>query len=176
MGFSGGTDAGPCEALPSALGRWPANLIHDGSEQVVRLFPEDAGAAAARFFYCAKASKEDRDEGLEHLPERAAHELTKRKEESAGAENPRAGMTGARRNIHPTVKPTDLMRYLCRLVTPPGGLVLDPFMGSGSTGKAAILEGFRFTGIDMTPDYVEIARARIAEAAARPLQGSLFAA
>ncbi|WP_369797853.1 DNA methyltransferase [Cupriavidus sp. UYPR2.512] len=66
------------------------------------------------------------------------------------------------KNNHPTVKPTDLMAYLCRLVTPPGGLVLDPFMGSGSTGKAAMREGFRFVGIDMTPEYVEIARARIA--------------
>jgi site-specific DNA-methyltransferase (adenine-specific) len=64
-------------------------------------------------------------------------------------------------NHHPTVKPTDLMTYLCRLVTPPGGTVLDPFMGSGSTGKAAVREGFRFVGIDITPEYVDIARARI---------------
>jgi site-specific DNA-methyltransferase (adenine-specific) len=69
-----------------------------------------------------------------------------------------------RTNHHPTVKPTDLMRYLCRLVTPPDGIVLDPFMGSGSTGKAAILEGFQFIGIDMTPEYVDIARARIRHA------------
>ncbi|MFN9291945.1 MAG: DNA methyltransferase, partial [Planctomyces sp.] len=80
-------------------GRWPANLIHDGSEEVVALLGE-----AARFFYCAKASKKDRGEG----------------------------------NNHPTVKPTDLMRYLCRLVTPPNGIVLDPFMGSGSTAVASI--------------------------------------
>jgi site-specific DNA-methyltransferase (adenine-specific) len=72
--------------------------------------------------------------------------------------------TPARANHHPTVKPTDLMRYLCRLVTPPDGIVLDPFMGSGSTGKAAILEGFQFIGIDMTPEYVDIARARIGHA------------
>ena len=69
------------------------------------------------------------------------------------------------RNTHPTVKPTDLMRYLCRLVTPPGGVVLDPFMGSGSTGKAAMMEGFRFIGIELNPEYIEIARARIAQAA-----------
>lgn len=86
----------------------------------------DTGSAA-RFFYCAKASKSDRGEG----------------------------------NGHPTVKPTDLMRYLCRLVTPPGGTVLDPFMGSGSTGKAAVLEGFRFIGIEREAEYLEIARARI---------------
>jgi site-specific DNA-methyltransferase (adenine-specific) len=65
------------------------------------------------------------------------------------------------RNHHPTVKPTDLMRYLCRLVTPPGGVVLDPFTGSGSTGKAAILEGFRFVGIEREAEYVEIAKARL---------------
>lgn len=142
-------------------GRWPANFIHDGSDEVLALFPEtksgggdkhgrksstfmastdwqsfkgtsnggDSGSAA-RFFYCAKASKRDRDEGLES-------------------------------NHHPTVKPTDLMRYLCRLITPPGGVVLDPFCGSGSTGKAAVLEGFRFLGIDRESEYVELAKARI---------------
>jgi len=141
----------------TAIGRWPANLIHDGSDEVLAAFPTAPGqqrttaertqgalgavtpgqsgieprsdtGSAARFFYCAKASKSDRSAG----------------------------------NTHPTVKPTDLMRYLCRLVTPPGGLVLDPFMGSGSTGKAAMREGFQFVGIDMTPEYVEIAADRIA--------------
>jgi len=153
-------------------GRWPANLIHDGSDEVVGLFPAQAGAAApvhrrnsdkfrqsygafagnideagstfhgdtgsaARFFYCAKASKADREQG----------------------------------NGHPTVKPTELMRYLCRLVTSPGGVVLDPFMGSGSTGKAALLEGFGFIGIEREAEYLEIARGRIQA----PAQGSLFA-
>ena len=70
--------------------------------------------------------------------------------------------TTTRANHHPTVKPTDLMRYLCRLVTPPGGIVLDPFTGSGSTGKAAVLEGFRFVGCELSPEYAAIARARIA--------------
>ena len=74
--------------------------------------------------------------------------------------------TTSRANTHPTVKPTELMRYLCRLVTPPGGLVLDPFMGSGSTGKAARLEGLRFVGCELSAEYLEIARARI-EAAAK---------
>jgi site-specific DNA-methyltransferase (adenine-specific) len=147
------------------LGRWPANLIHDGSDQVVSLFPEskstggsgeasmgalgkgvygkyalnvkgahigglgDSGSAA-RFFYCAKASKSDRGEG----------------------------------NNHPTVKPHGLMCFLCRLVTPPNGTVLDPFMGSGSTGKAAVKERFNFIGIDREAQYVEIARKRIDEA------------
>ena len=103
-------------------GRWPANFIHDGSEEATDLL-----GASARFFYCAKASKTDRGND----------------------------------NHHPTVKPTDLMRYLCRLVTPPNGIVLDPFMGSGSTGKAAMLEGFAFVGIEREAEYCEIARARI---------------
>jgi hypothetical protein len=114
-------------------GRWPANLIHDGSEEPCELL-----GSAARFFYCAKASKVDR-----------------------GAEN-----------SHPTVKPTDLMRYLVRLATPPGGVVLDPFMGSGSTGKAAVLEGFRFIGIEREAEYIEIARGRIQ--VPQPVQEDLF--
>jgi site-specific DNA-methyltransferase (adenine-specific) len=119
------------------LGRWPANFIHDGSEEVTDLLGD-----AARFFYCPKASKRDRDEGCEN-------------------------------NRHPTVKPTDLMRYLCRLVTPPDGWVLDPFTGSGSTGKAAILEGFRFVGCELSAEYIEIARARIGHAAGQSRQKEL---
>ena len=142
-------------------GRFPANFIHDGSDEVLELFPNSKGGAfpkksniptgrhyeggwgavdngvrtemgdgsAARFFYCAKASKKDRNEGTP--------------------------------NNHPTVKPTDLMRYLCRLVTPPNGTVLDPFTGSGSTGKAAVLEGFNFIGVEQSAEYIEIAKARI---------------
>jgi hypothetical protein len=127
------------------LGRWPANLIHDGSEEVVGLLND-----AARFFYCAKASAKDRDEGVAGV--------------AGGMSGRRDGSMGSitmRKNTHPTVKPTDLMRYLCRLVTPPSGTVLDPFAGSGSTGKAAALEGFRFIGIEREAEYVEIARARI---------------
>jgi site-specific DNA-methyltransferase (adenine-specific) len=118
----------------------------------------DSGSAA-RFFYCAKASKADRDEGLGHLPETQCSVGDPR---PGGDFNERLGKTpGVRRNNHPTVKPTALMRYLCRLVTPPGGTVLDPFMGSGSTGKAAMLEGFRFIGIEREAEYLEIAKARI---------------
>jgi site-specific DNA-methyltransferase (adenine-specific) len=178
-------------------GRFPANLIHDGSPEVLSLFPETKGAirkptgktildpetgwnansmvdktvrgfadqgSAARFFYCAKASKKDRDEGCEDLEARSAGEVTGGREEgSAGLNSPRAGAgrTSGSKNFHPTVKPTELMRYLCRLVTPPGGTVLDPFMGSGSTGKAARLEGFDFIGIEREAEYVEIAKARI---------------
>lgn len=111
---------------PQSLGRWPANLAHDGSPDVLELFPREA----ARFFYSAKASKADRGEG----------------------------------NTHPTVKPSDLMAYVCRLVTPPGGLILDPFMGSGSTGVGALREGFRFAGIELDASYLEIARARLGAA------------
>jgi len=76
------------------------------------------------------------------------------------------GVVAAVRNHHPTVKPVALMRYLCRLVTPPGGVVLDPFLGSGTTGMAAVMEGFRFVGIEREAEYLEIARARIAAAGA----------
>lgn len=167
----------------SPLGRWPANLIHDGSDEVLAVFPDSAGqladasssssrktqnvwgamkrgngragepsadsanvgdvgfnmkpgarrgdsGSAARFFYCAKASKADRGEG----------------------------------NTHPTVKPLSLMRYLVRLVTPAGGLVLDPFIGSGSTGCAALAENFSFIGCDLESQYVDIARARLMRA------------
>lgn len=148
-------------ARAEALGRWPANLIHDGSDEVTGLFPEtgaarqadrgkgidgatfkhvngqtsgvrghnDAGGSAARFFYCAKASKRDRGES----------------------------------NKHPTVKPTALMRYLCKLITPPGGLVLDPFTGSGSTGRGAVLEGFRFVGMELDAEHIKEAKRRILE-------------
>jgi DNA modification methylase len=152
---------------PHHAGRWPANLIHDGSDEVVGLTGD-----SARFFYCAKASKADRDEGLDAGSHRAAGVGDER---PSGSSEERRGKKAVqpRANIHPTVKPTDLMRYLCRLVTPPNGIVLDPFMGSGSTGKAAILEGFRFLGIEREADYIEIARARI-EAASR--EAGLFGA
>ena len=153
-------------AKAEELGRWPANLIHDGSEEVVGLMGD-----AARFFYCAKASKRDRDEGLEGFSE---HEVPKM--DGGAFINPLMGSnskTTLRRNIHPTVKPTDLMRYLCRLVTPPDGLVFDPFTGSGSTGKAAMLEGFRFVGAELSPEYIEIARARIGHAAGKTRQKEL---
>lgn len=169
-------------------GRWPANLIHDGSDEVVGLFPGDVkgkigmtgktghgnnvfgkfnhqenrsagisdSGSAARFFYCSKASKRDRDEGLTLPPRQYSHDGRSKPIENAYQRN-----ESTARNNHPTVKPTDLMRYLCRLVTPPGGVVLDPFMGSGSTGKAAMLEGFSFFGIEREPAYLEIAKARI---------------
>lgn len=122
----------------------------------------DTGGAS-RFFYVAKASKRDRNEGLEELEETTAAEMVDREPDSAGMNSPRAGAgrTSGAKNFHPTVKPTDLMRYLIKLVTPPGGVVLDPFTGSGSTGKAAILEGFSFIGIELTEEYLPIIEGRL---------------
>lgn len=144
---------------PPDEGRFPANLIHDGSDDVVELFPGTGDKSAARFFYCAKASKSDRDEGLDAFAEqeRAFFQTGN----GASGKPSSIGQYVTQRNIHPTVKPTDLMAYLIRLITPPGGVVLDPFAGSGSTGKAAIGEGFKFIGIEREAEYLAIARARI---------------
>jgi len=120
---------------------------------------------ASRFFYVAKASKRDRNEGLEELP------LRKSDQRSDTAAGLWAEMEAPKQNFHPTVKPTELMRYLIKLVTPPNGIVLDPFTGSGSTGKAAILEGFRFIGIEMTEDYVPIIEGRLKHAEAEINKG-----
>lgn len=134
---------------------------------VTHATPGDSGGAS-RFFpvfrYVAKPSRSERDLGCESLPARGGSDVTEREEGSAGARcSARAGTTEtARRNIHPTVKPIAMMAWLCRLVTPPGGLVLDPFMGSGTTGIAAVREGFRFIGIERDPDYARIAELRIA--------------
>ena len=179
-------------------GRWPANLIHDGSQLVLDLFPEtksgnlsphhklkasdnrsmsggnqersprtefggDTGSAA-RFFYCAKTSKKDRDEGLDGVEEKQMGFSNGAQIHGEGYDKAQSiGLNRviSRKNNHPTVKPTDLMRYLCRLVTPPGGTVLDPFMGSGSTGKAAKREGFGFIGIERDEAYFDIAKRRI---------------
>ena len=114
------------------VGRWPANIIFD--EQASEQLEQQAGTS--RFFYTAKPSTSERDAGIKDESERA--------------------------NIHPTVKPIDLMRYLIRLITPPHGTVLDPFMGSGSTGCAAALEGVSFIGIEREPEYFAIAQQRVA--------------
>ena len=172
-------------AHPNPSGRWPANVIldEDAGEaldaqsgwssgvrktstitmQVSSKFANptttqrhsDSGGAS-RFFYTAKASKAEREAGLEGMEERQSHN---RKSDGKSilefsAQQPRA-------NHHPTVKPIALMRYLVRLVTPKGGTVLDPFMGSGSTGCAAMCEGVNFVGIELSEEYLEIARRRI---------------
>jgi site-specific DNA-methyltransferase (adenine-specific) len=146
------------------LGRWPANLIHDGSDEVVALFPRDAGASAPVRGTEASAASVGRVTGERERVQGAFHADT-----GSAARFfyvPKADRAdrneGGVDNKHPTVKPTDLMRYLCRLVTPPGGTVLDPFMGSGSTLKAAELDGFSAIGIEIDADYIAIARRRIA--------------
>lgn len=196
--FNASPDGEDYRSEPHQAGRWPANVTHDGSDEVVSLFPSEAGAAApvhrrradkfrpaygaikgdideqgstfhgdsgsaARFYYCAKATRADREEGCEAFDERPLLW-------SSGTQSPGTfqsdGTKRAARNNHPTVKPVALMRWLCRLVTQPGGTILDPFMGSGSTGKAAMLEGFRFIGIEQDAGYLKIAEARITRALA----------
>jgi DNA modification methylase/transcriptional regulator with XRE-family HTH domain len=122
----------------------------------------DSGGAS-RFFYVAKPSRKERDLGCDALPAKSGGEATDREDDSKGVDNPRAGAgrTGGAKNYHPTVKPIALMRYLCRLVTPPGGTVLDPFTGSGTTGIAALQEGFKFVGIEREAEYVTLASARM---------------
>lgn len=192
-------------------GRWPANIVHDGSDDVVGGFPlttsglmkagtrraaqdhpgsvcygtfggdaattdtyADSGSAA-RFFYCAKASKADRDEGLSAFAPQAFVQFQTGNGESGKASSLSDGRETQYRNTHPTVKPEALMRWLVRLITPTGGLVLDPFTGSGSTGKAAVLEGFDFVGCELTAEYLPIANARIAAAVARAEQAQAVA-
>jgi DNA modification methylase len=145
----------------SEQGRFPANLMHDGSQVVEGIFPE----TNSRYFYCAKTSKKDRDEGLDALAINQATGGGGGIGDYLDDVNSASGKYGSEKapakNTHPTVKPTELMRYLCRLVTPKGGVVIDPFMGSGSTGKACVVENFSFIGIEKDEAYFEIACARI---------------
>jgi len=185
---------GGCSPVSTDSGRWPANVLHDGSPEVVAGFPVTSSGAiragymdrarravlgamkprpmtprdastgsAARFFYCAKASRAERERGLTHREPETVGD---------GRETPidnayQRGKT-QRRNVHPCVKPLSVMRWLVRLVTPPGGVVLDPFTGSGTTGIAATLEGFRFIGCELSHEYADLARGRIAHAVAHP--------
>ncbi len=144
----------------SPQGRWPANLLLSHGEscngaQCEPDCPIGLLGERHRFFYAAKASRRERDAGCEALPRRVVQTF------KIGARNEQLCEDHPVANIHPTVKPIDLMRWLVRLLTPPGGLVLDPFAGSGSTGAAALLEGARFLGIEREAAYVPIARARI---------------
>lgn len=197
---SGGDGSGGWKA---AEGRWPANVILD--EEAGRLLDEQSGdissqktrnkptggtpwhgtglgtvrsmvnygdtGGASRFFYCAKASKGERNAGLDALPDKV-----RRRVNSGGLENDPRWAPVIAKNNHPTVKPISLMRYLVRLVTPPEGTVLDPFLGSGTTGCAAALEGFDFIGIEREPEYVAIAEARIKHWSSQPQQLGLEAA
>lgn len=156
---NGSMSGGNSAVVPAgeSVGRWPANLLHDGGDY----FGEQS-----RFFYCAKASKADRNYGCDLLPDVSAADMVNREPDSDGMNSPRAGAgrTAGAKNNHPTVKPIELMRYLCRLVTPPGGIVLDPFTGSGSTAVGAVLEGFVFFGAELDEGYHKIATARLDKA------------
>jgi len=188
------------ERPDTSLGRFPANFIHDGSDEVVALFPSNVkgeigragrtsageydasnfkmgvvtetgfkdNGSAARFFYSAKASRKDRNEGLDGFGVKKNSKMFRTANNTSDtiSQGFERFDTQPQANNHPTVKPTSLMQYLVRLITPGGGIVLDPFMGSGSTGKACAYEGFDFIGIDQSAEYVEIARARIAFAQA----------
>jgi site-specific DNA-methyltransferase (adenine-specific) len=176
------------ERPDTSKGRWPANVIFD--EVTAGLLDEQSGVStsgaagkkassgfpgggydgdysvpygdtggASRFFYVAKASKRDRNEGLEELE--AQRHADRVADDGVGGDNPRNRTNTAKQNFHPTVKPTALMRYLIKLVTPPGGMVLDPFTGSGSTGKAALLDGFGFVGVELTAEYLPIIEGRL---------------
>ena len=141
-------DLGYAPRGPSGVGRWPANV-----------------------YACPKPSTKERERGCEGLPVASAGDLVGRVEGSAGMENPRAGAgrtSSGRRNIHPTVKPVRLLRWMVRLVTPPHGVVLDPFAGSGSCGVAAVLEGFDYLGAEMEEEYHRIAAARVKHAESKP--------
>ena len=178
-------------------GRYPANVMHDGSDVVQDIFPQtsksvstkrtrktigsfgmpndttpeyDDEGTAARYFYCPKTSAEERNRGLESFTAKpmawgnqAKAELKRGNLDFKGnqGDGSKHNKVAMRLNTHPTVKPQELMKYLCRLVTPKGGVVLDPFMGSGSTGMAAKDEGFDFIGIEKEQEYFEIAEARI---------------
>ena len=159
---------------PSIQGRWPANLIHDGSDEVVRLFPQTTGGSSGPRVATRERSKgwcnSSPGDGVAAIDSYGDTGSAARFFYTAKASRD----DRSDGNTHPTVKPTDLMRYLCRLVTPPGGVVLDPFMGSGSTGKAAMLEGFDFIGIEREAAYHAIAERRIGRAAAAGYQPSLL--
>jgi site-specific DNA-methyltransferase (adenine-specific) len=152
---------------PHTAGRWPANLIHDGSDEVAGLFPDTGISKGKAQFKTHSTYEWSRSHADATTEPQHGTEIGYGDSGSAARffycakANKKDRGEG---NGHPTVKPTQLMRYLCRLVTPPGGVVLDPFMGSGSTGKAAALEGFAFIGIEREADYIEIARQRIAHA------------
>jgi site-specific DNA-methyltransferase (adenine-specific) len=158
--FGDGLNGSRCAGV-TTLGRWPANLIHDGSEEVVGLFPQTRPGESPARRNSEPGSGRTMGSGWhgEDSGVRVVLDSGSAARFFYCAKASRADRGDD--NHHPTVKPTALMRYLCRLVTPPGGVVLDPFTGSGSTGKGAVLEGFRFIGIEREAEYVEIAKARI---------------
>lgn len=150
--YGGGKGMPPIETLGNEEGRFPANIILD--EEAAELLGNPS-----RFFYVAKVSKKERNMGLdgfEDIKFVGRDELANGNQDEPFKKRPRI-----MKNNHPTVKPINLMTYLCNLITPEGGTILDPFMGSGSTGIAALLQGYNFLGIDMDPEYTKVAEGRI---------------
>ena len=164
---------------PVPSGRWPANVVLDDNAAAL-LDASQKGLQKAdengpsRFFYTAKASRREREAGLEGMERKTVQSGMggDMPTDDDGQTRDRFKVTAA--NVHPTVKPIALMRWLCRLVTPKGGLILDPFTGSGTTGCAAVLEGFRFIGVEREPEYAAIAEKRIAHWAAQTPDADLF--
>lgn len=140
-------------------GYWPANLTLSHAPGCPAALIDTGSDGPSRLFFCAKTGRAEREDGCDQLTGRQMQIY------NGGHHRPRL-----RRNTHPTVKPTTLMRWLVRLVTPPGGVVLDPFAGSGSTGLAAVMEGHRFLGIEREGDYVDIACARLTHHAHKALE------
>jgi hypothetical protein len=163
---TGERKAAPCGPNPGK------GNVYGGGDSIpalsgVRGYQDTGGAS--RFFYCAKAGRSERNAGLDGMPERHAPHGNHAGRDLSNPRNHLGGLQGGRAaNYHPTVKPIALMRWLVRLITPPGGMVLDPFAGSGTTGIAAALEGREYTGIEQDPEYVEIAERRIAYWSAQP--------
>lgn len=178
-------EAAPIEPRQPGLGRWPANILHDGSDEALAIFPSKVGAAApvegdepsdasvgrvtgkrarvpgafhadkgsaARFFYCPKATRAERDEGLDGMPKTVVSVFGGDQDDLTDGKK----STVPRSNFHPTVKPVAVMQWLIRLVTPPGGTTVDLFAGSGSTGKAALIEGVNAILMERDADYVQI--------------------
>ena len=162
--YGDGLNGGTVLAL-DGVGRWPANVLFD--EEAAAVLDEQTQHlhGASRFFYVAKASKSERNAGLEGMPTKEWKDQGFRNNETTHL-SPRAGAgrTGANQNHHPTVKPIKLMQYLIKLITPPGGIVLDPFMGSGSTGVACLNDDYSFVGCEMSEEYIAIADKRLSNA------------
>jgi site-specific DNA-methyltransferase (adenine-specific) len=149
------------------LGRWPANFIHDGSQQVLDLFPNTKGGSWVRTDGARHFNNDGKPTGYVRSGQADSSTGSAARFYYCSKAGKKDRDLDEHGNIHPTVKPVDLMGYLCRLVTQPGGTVLDPFMGSGTTGKAAMLDGFDFIGCEMDEQYYKIAEARIRHALER---------
>ena len=164
MGYHGGSDTGAGYGK-ATQGRWPANIMHDGSPEVGAGFPGEDDASAARFFYSPKASRKERELGLDALGD---YRGTTDDGREVAADNAYQRGKTQRRNIHPTVKPVALIGYLQRLITPPGGVTIDPYLGSGTAAMAATWEGFTCHGCELDTAHATIAHLRHAYALDNP--------